>query len=97
MLRLPLELQTVFQEWLNAHYPDRATRVMNRVRELHGGINYRSEFGLRHTGQGVWAELLAQRFAKACQRLGLSRESTPLNFSHFKPTPHGKDAQLSLL
>ena len=56
---------------------------MNRVRDLHGGRNYRSEFGLRHTGQGVWAQLLAQRFAKACARLGLVRESTPLNTDLF--------------
>lgn len=82
VLRLPLELETVFQDWLLTHYPERAERVMNRVRDLHGGRNYRSEFGLRHTGQGVWSQLLAQRFAKACARLGLSRESTPLN-SHW--------------
>ena len=83
VLRLPLELETVFQDWLLTHYPERAERVMNRVRDLHGGRNYRSEFGLRHTGQGVWAQLLAQRFAKACARLGLVRESTPLNTDLF--------------
>ena len=83
VLRLPLELETVFQDWLLTHYPDRAQRVMNRVRDLHGGRNYRSDFGLRHTGQGVWAQLLAQRFAKACARLGLVRESTPLNTGLF--------------
>lgn len=97
VLRLPQELATVFQEWLCNHYPDRAQRVMNRVRDLHGGRDYRSDFGLRHTGQGVWSELLAQRFANACRRLGLNREATPLNLSLFKPAVNPGDAQLPLL
>jgi DNA repair photolyase len=97
VLRLPQELATVFQEWLFSHYPDKAQRVMNRVHELHGGRIYRSDFGLRHSGQGVWSELIAQRFAKACQRLGLHREATPLNLSLFKPATDPRSAQLSLL
>jgi DNA repair photolyase len=37
MLRLPWEVKTLFQEWLEAHFPDRAARVMSLMRQLHGG------------------------------------------------------------
>jgi DNA repair photolyase len=36
MLRLPWEVKDLFQEWLAAHYPDRATHVMSLMRQLHG-------------------------------------------------------------
>jgi hypothetical protein len=39
-------------------------------------------------GEGVWAELLAQRLAKAKARLGLDRERSALDLTQFrKPLP----------
>jgi DNA repair photolyase len=73
VLRLPWELNDVFQQWLQTHFPLRAERVMNRIRDLHGGKDYDSRFGTRQAGQGIWAELFRQRFDKACSRLGLNR------------------------
>ena len=58
-------------------FPQRAARVMARVREMRGGRDYDARFGTRMTGEGVWAELLRQRFEKACARLGLNREREP--------------------
>ena len=40
MLRLPLEVSPLFRDWLETHYPDRAGRIMARVREMHGGQDY---------------------------------------------------------
>ena len=37
MLRLPWEVSPLFRQWLEAHFPDRAARVMNRVRDMRGG------------------------------------------------------------
>jgi DNA repair photolyase len=71
VLRLPWEVNPLFQEWLQAHFPDRAQRVMNRIRDLRGGKEYDSEFGKRMQGEGVWADLIRQRFSKAVDRLGL--------------------------
>ncbi len=85
VLRLPWEVNPLFQNWLNEHYPDRAARIMARVREMRGGKDNDSRFGSRMTGSGVWAELLRQRFHKACDRLGLSRERRPLDLSRFRP------------
>jgi len=85
VLRLPWELSPLFREWLAAHFPDRAERVMARVRELRGGKDYDSAWAQRMHGQGVWAELLRQRFAKASRRLGLTGERNGLALDRFDP------------
>jgi DNA repair photolyase len=75
MLRLPQEISPLFRQWLEAHFPDRAARVMNRVRDLRGGKDYDSSFGKRMHGEGIWADLIRQRFDKTVERLGLSAHS----------------------
>ena len=84
VLRLPWELNAVFRQWLELHYPQRAARVMARVREMRGGRDYDADFSTRMKGSGVWAELLHQRFAKTCARLGLNRERRPLDLTQFR-------------
>lgn len=70
LLRLPLEIGALFEEWLAAHYPDRAQRVMARVRDTRGGQLYRSDWDQRMHGSGDYAGLLAQRFRVAAAKLG---------------------------
>jgi DNA repair photolyase len=86
VLRLPWELAPMFRAWLAQHYPERAARVMARIRDLHGGKDYDADFATRMKGQGVWSQLLAQRFHKACARLGLARAPVPLDLSQFRPS-----------
>jgi len=85
VLRLPWEVNPLFQQWLQQHVPDRAARIMARVREMRGGRDNDAQFGSRMTGQGVWAQLLRQRFEKACARLGLNRQRIELDLSRFQP------------
>ena len=93
VLRLPWELDAVFREWLELHYPQRAARVMARVQDLHNidaaqrstGKSYDANFATRMKGSGLWADLLRQRFAGACRRLGLNRERVELDLSQFRP------------
>lgn len=94
-LRLPLEVAPLFRDWLAAHEPGRAGPVMNRVREMHGGRDYDPDFGQRMTGQGLWADLLARRFAVAARRLGLDSPQPPLRCDLFRPPPRPGD-QLDL-
>ena len=84
VLRLPWEVNPLFQQWLQTHFPDRAARIMARVRDMRGGRDNDSRFGQRMKGQGVWAHLLAQRFEKATHRLGYGRERIDLDFSQFR-------------
>ena len=84
VLRLPWEVNPLFQQWLQTHFPERAARVMARVRDLRGGRDNDSRFGQRMSGQGVWARLLTQRFERATQRFGLARERIVLDLSKFR-------------
>jgi DNA repair photolyase len=87
VLRLPWEVNPLFQQWLEQHVPERAARIMSRVREMRGGKDNDSQFGTRMTGQGIWAELLRQRFDKASARLGYQRGRIDLDVSQFRPVP----------
>lgn len=84
LVRLPWEVNPLFQQWLEQHFPDRAARVMARIREMRGGRDYDSRFGERMKGRGVWAELYAQRVRKAKERYGLSGDRTELDLTQFK-------------
>jgi len=97
VLRLPWEVNPIFQQWLQTHFPDRAARVMARVREMRGGKDYDSKWGARMKGEGVWAQLLHQRFTKAVARLKLNRTRTELDLTQFRPpkrTPASGQAEL---
>jgi len=83
----------VWREWLQLHYPERAAHVMSLIRQMRGGKDYDSRFGVRSRGEGPFAQLLAQRFAKAHARLGFGR-LPPLDTTKFvaprKPSPQGE-------
>ena len=70
-LRLPHELVEIFSAWLETHFPDRRDRVLKLVREARGGRDYDSRFGVRQTGRGAYAGMLASRFRIACRKLDL--------------------------
>ena len=87
VLRLPWEVSPLFRQWLQAHFPDRAARVMNRIQDMRGGKDYDADFATRMRGTGVWAELLQQRFDKASRRLGIdhrNRAFATLDASRFR-------------
>jgi DNA repair photolyase len=93
VLRLPWELNPLFKEWLDQHYPQRAARVMARVREMRGGNDYDSDFATRMKGHGVWAELVRSRFEKATNRFGFNCQRVELDLSVFQP-PGGRQTSL---
>lgn len=95
LLRLPGEVAPLFEDWLNEAFPDRAARVMGRMREMRGGAEYQADFGQRLVGQGSFAKLLSHRFQISCRRLGLSRDLPPLDCTRFRVPPKTGD-QLSL-
>jgi DNA repair photolyase len=95
VLRLPWEVSPLFQQWLKQHVPERAERIMARVREMRGGKNYDSTFGTRMTGTGIWAEMIRQRFDKASAKLGFNRMRFDLDLTQFRrPSPQPGQASL---
>ncbi|PAV25732.1 radical SAM protein [Tamilnaduibacter salinus] len=95
MLRLPLELTDLFTDWLERHFPDRKDHVLNRIRDLRSGKTNDARFGTRMTGQGLYADLIRQRFNKKARDLGFGlHEAEPLRTDRFR-RPGGE--QLGLL
>ena len=92
LLRLPWEVKDIFRAWLEEHFPLKAAHVMSRVHEMRGGRDNDPNFGTRMTGQGLFAQLLAQRFDKACKRLNLNTEDRfDLDRTQFRPPgPQGQ-------
>lgn len=91
VLRLPWEVNPLFQQWLEAHFPDRAQRVMNRIRDMRGGKDYDATFGKRMSGEGVWADLIRQRFDVAVNHLGIGKRASrfaSLDASRFRKPLH---------
>jgi len=84
ILRLPLEIKDLFRDWLGAHFPNRAARVMKLVREMRGGRDYDPEWGKRQKGEGPYARIIADRFARATRRLGLQKPRAPLDHTQFR-------------
>jgi DNA repair photolyase len=83
LLRLPHELKEIFRDWLAHHMPLRATHVMSLIQQMRGGEDNDARFGSRMKGEGIFAQLIAQRFAKACARLGLNQRHFELDTTLF--------------
>ncbi|MEP9354254.1 PA0069 family radical SAM protein [Xanthobacter sp. KR7-65] len=95
MLRLPLEIADLFQEWLVTNFPDKARHVQSLVRQMHGGKDYDSTFGKRQRGEGPYAWTVGRRFEIAARRLGLAGRGLKLTTAHFRrPKPAGEQLNL---
>ncbi len=103
LLRLPLEIKDLFAEWLEAHVPNKAKRVLELVRQTRDGRLNDASFGRRMTGQGNYAALIGQRFELATRKLGLVERDWRYDLTLFKrpakpaALPRPDDRQLSLL
>ncbi len=96
LLRLPHELKDLFAEWLDAHAPLKARRVLRRIAECRGGRLNDPRFGARMRGSGPHADLLERRFDAACRRLGLkATNELRLETGRFRLPPRPGD-QLNL-
>jgi DNA repair photolyase len=89
-------LKSLFREWLETDYPDRARHVISLLRSMHGGKDYVSTFGHRQRGSGPYAEQIAARFRLASKRLGLNQRSGGLRTDLFR-RPVAPGGQLNLL
>ncbi len=96
ILRLPLEVSSIFKDWLLQHYPDRYRHVMSLVRSMRGGKDYDAEFGKRMKGAGPYAWQIGRRFELAARRLGLNTQRLKLRTDLFVP-PLKQGEQLTLL
>lgn len=89
MLRLPHAVKDLFADWLERHFPDRKEKVLNRLRDLRGGVLYDSRYGARMRGEGPFAEQVRQVFEVSCRRVGLNQSPVELSTAAFRRPPKG--------
>jgi DNA repair photolyase len=94
-VRLPWEVAPLFRAWLDAHFPERAGKVMATIQSLRGGRDNDPGFFTRMQGQGPWAELLRVRFQIARRKHGIDqkRATMQLRTDLFRP-PRGPQGEL---
>jgi DNA repair photolyase len=95
LLRLPLELRQMFEEWLHTHFPDRARHVLSLVRQTRAGNLNDPRFHSRFTGQGVYADLLSRRFTRAARQLGFGEARTQLDCERFSVPAGAREPESS--
>ena len=87
VLRLPLGVAPLFEDWLTRHFPERREKVLNRIRDLRGGKLNDAEFGSRMRGQGIFAEQIRQLFHVACRKAGIDGQHPQLSTAAFRVPP----------
>ncbi len=92
VIRLPWEVAPLFEQWLQDHYPERAARVMARIREMRGGRRNDPRFGTRMKGEGVYADLIRARVKRAARRYHLDGGAPDLDTSRFVASSGGRSA-----
>ena len=93
VLRLPLKVAPIFEEWLQRNVPGKKDKVLNRIRAIRGGKLNDPRFGSRMRGEGIFADQLHQMFEVARRKAGLPEDGPQLSIAAFR-RPEG--AQLAL-
>ena len=83
-LRLPYSVKDLFQTWLREHKPDRAEKILNRIRSMRGGKLNDSNFATRMKGEGIFADQLEKLFELSARRAGLPSHYPAMSSSAFR-------------
>ena len=84
LVRLPFAVKDLFQDWLAEHFPDRREKVLSRLRDLRGGKLNDPRFGVRHSGEGPFADQLRRMYETTCRRLDLPTSGPDLSTAAFR-------------
>ena len=84
VVRLPYANAPLFEQWLQAHFPDRKEKVLNRLKAMRGGKLYDAQWGKRFSGEGIFAEQIAQMFEVARRKAGFKDDFTELSTTAFR-------------
>lgn len=93
VLRLPLAVAPLFEQWLEQHAPQKKAKVLGRIRDMRGGKLNDPRFGSRMRGEGIFAGQISQMFHVARRRAGIPENEPELSIAAFR-RPEG--AQLAL-
>ena len=83
-LRLPFAVKSLFEQWLEQHFPERKDKVLNRIRAIRGGKLNDPNFKSRMRGEGIFSQQMAELFQLACKKAGINRRWPELTTKHFR-------------
>ncbi|MCB1214504.1 MAG: PA0069 family radical SAM protein [Deltaproteobacteria bacterium] len=92
-LRLPYGLKEIFAQWLDAHYPERKEKILNRLKHIKGGKLNESRFGKRMGGEGAFYDQIKSLFYLIRRQENLDKAFPRLNTQAFR---QNKSKQLGL-
>jgi DNA repair photolyase len=95
ILRLPLSVAPIFQDWLERNVPGQKDKILGRIRALRGGKLNDPRFGKRMSGEGIFAEQISQLFEVARRKVGLAEDGPELSVAAFR-RPEGRQLGLRL-
>jgi len=95
LIRLPMTVAPLFEDWLDRHHPDAKAKVLGRIRSIRQGKLNDPRFGERMRGEGPIAEMIARLFRSSCKRLDLNLRPWPVSAAAFQ-RPTKRDGQLRL-
>jgi DNA repair photolyase len=84
VVRLPYAVAPLFEKWLETHFPDRKEKVVNRLKAMRGGKLYDAQWGKRFSGEGIFAEQIAQMFYVARRKAGILNDDAELSATAFR-------------
>ena len=94
IIRLPSEVAPLFREWLEAHFPDRADKVMHTIQSIRQGKDNDAGFFTRMKPLGTWADVFRARYRLAIKRLGMNETRLTLDCSQFERPGAGGQLRL---
>jgi DNA repair photolyase len=83
-LRLPHAVKSLFEDWLEQHYPEKKGKILNRIRSIRGGKLNDPNFESRMRGEGIFAEQIAELFHLAQKRAGIAERWPKFSLEHFR-------------
>ena len=95
VVRLPYANASLFEKWLETHFPDRKEKVLNRIKAMRGGKLYHSQWGTRMRGEGIFAEQIEQMIEVARRKAGFTERFRDLSIASFR-RPDGPQLSFSL-
>jgi DNA repair photolyase len=84
IIRLPHGVAPLFEQWLETHFPERKEKILNRIKAMRGGKMYDSRWGTRMSGEGIFAEQIAQMFDVARRKAGIANAELELSTAAFR-------------
>jgi DNA repair photolyase len=91
IVRLPYSVKDLFVDWINRNYPEKASKIINRIHEVRNGQLNSAEWGKRFSGEGTYVEHIHQLFHLSCEKYGLNKGGHPLRTDLFRRLTPGQE------